>query len=114
MMGRAVSEPPPSSLLSFAARRTSEQQRDFAIRHGVLRQIVVNAQRVLSVIAEELTDGAGGVGSDVLHRGWIGGRRRDHDGVFPGAEIFQRLHHLRDRGTLLADGAVDTDEVAAL
>ena len=44
----------------------------------------------------------------------IGGRRRDHDGVFHRAEIFQRLYHLRDRGTLLTDGAVDTDEVAAL
>ena len=34
--------------------------------------------------------------------------------VLHGAVVFQRLHHLRHRGTLLADGDIDADHVAAL
>src|SRR5208337_5164360 len=36
------------------------------------------------------------------------------DGVVHRTVVIQGLHHLRDRRALLADGAVDTDQVAAL
>ena len=39
---------------------------------------------------------------------------RHHDGVIHGAVVFERLHHLRDRRALLADGDIDADHVAAL
>ena len=65
-------------------------------------------------IAEVLAHGAAGEGRQVLHGRGVGGGGRDHDGVLHGAVIFERLHHLRDGGALLADGDVDADHVAAL
>ena len=53
--------------VGFAARRTAEQERDFAIGHGVLGEIVVDHQRVLAVVAEVLAHGGGGVGREVEH-----------------------------------------------
>ena len=44
----------------------------------------------------------------------VGRARRNHDGVFHGAVIFERLDHLRHGRTLLADRDVDADDVAAL
>ena len=38
----------------------------------------------------------------------------DHDGVLHGPEVLERLHHLRDRRALLADGHVDADDALAL
>ena len=66
---------------------------------------------MLAVIAEEFAHGAGGVRRDVLHRSRLGSRGGYHDGVTHGAEIRERLHHLRDGGALLADSAVNTDQI---
>ncbi len=49
-----------------------------------------------------------------MHGRGIGSGGRHHDGVFHGAEVFQRLHHLGDGGALLADSDVDANDVAAL
>ena len=133
MKGSAVSDPPPRSLrelrgalqqaavkiehvagVGFASGRTAQQQRNFAIRRGVLGKIVVHAQGVALGVAEIFADGAAGIGGQVLHGRGIGSGRRDHDRVLHGAVIFQRLHHLRDGGALLADGDVDANHVAAL
>src|ERR1035438_5152794 len=100
--------------VGFAPGRAAEQQRDFAVRRGVLGEIVVNAQRVLFVVAEILAHGATGEGRQVLHGRGVGGRCRDHDGVFHGATVFERLHHLGHRRALLADGDIDANHVAAL
>ena len=80
----------------------------------MLGKIVVNAQRVALGIAEIFADRAAGVGRDVLHGRRIGRGRRHHDGVLHGAEIFERLHHLRHGGALLPDRDVDANHVAAL
>ena len=100
--------------IGFAARRTAQQKRDFAVGRGVLGKIVVDAERVASAIAEEFAHGAGGIGRDVLHGRGFGGRGGDDDGVFHGAGVFENLDDLRDRGALLADGVVDADQVVAL
>src|SRR5208337_2137712 len=73
-----------------------------------------DAQRVALGVAEVLAHGAGRVWRNVLHRSWVGSRSRDDDGVVHRTVVIQGLHHLRDRRALLADGAVDTDQVAAL
>ena len=133
MIGSAVSDPPPIlvahlrralqqtrveiknvSGIRFAARRTAQQQRNFAIRRRVLRKIVVDHQRMPLGVAEIFAHGGRGVGRDVLHRRGFGGRRRDHDGVLHRAGIFENLHHLRDRRTLLPDRVVNTNQVVAL
>src|SRR5690606_30876310 len=51
--------------IRLAARRTPQQQGDFAVRLRVLRQVVVHTQRVPSAVAEILADGAGRVRADV-------------------------------------------------
>src|SRR5579884_2997606 len=65
-------------------------------------------------IAEILAHRASGVWSDVLHRRRVRRGRRNHDAVLHGAEIFKRLHHLRNRRALLPDGDVDANDIAAL
>ena len=97
--------------IGFAAWRTAQQQRNLAVGHGVLRQIVVHHQRMLAVVAEVLADGGGRVGRQIQERRGLGGRGGDDDGVAHGAGFGQRLHNLRDRRALLADGAVDADQV---
>ena len=44
----------------------------------------------------------------------FGRRRRDDDGILHGAGLSKSIDDLRDGGTLLSDGDVDTDYVAAL
>ncbi len=97
--------------IRFAAWRTTEQERDLAVAGGVLGEIVVDDQSVLAVVAEVLSHGGGGEGSKVLHRGGLGGRGGDDDGVGHGAVALQGLYDTGYGGALLTDGAVDADEV---
>src|SRR5690606_24392913 len=92
--------------IRFASGRTAQQQGDLAIGPGLLGQIVINDQRVLTAVAVVLADGAAGEGCEVLHGGRIGcGGRNDH-GVGQGAVFFQLAHDGGDRRSLLADGDV--------
>src|ERR1700689_2329564 len=65
-------------------------------------------------IPEKLAHRASRIRCDVLHGSWIGSCGRYHDGIVHGAKIFQSLHHLGDRGSLLANSDVDANDVAAL
>ena len=97
--------------ISFAARRTAQQQRNLAVGHGVLGEIVVHHQRVAARIAEVLADGRRRVGRDVEHRRGFGGRCGHDHRVAHRAGFGQRLDHRRNGGALLADGAVDADQI---
>ncbi len=66
---------------------------------------------MLAVVAEVLAHGGGGVGREIKQWRGLGGRCGDDDGVAHGTVLGERLHNLRDGGALLADGAVDADEV---
>src|SRR5581483_8303519 len=68
-------------------------------------------ERVASVVAEVLADGARSIGGDVLHRSRFGSRRCHDDGVIHRAVISERLHDVSDRRALLANGAIDTNQV---
>ena len=132
MIGSAVSDPPPSlrvqlrgalqqtrveiedvARIRLATRRSPQQQRDLAIRLRVLREVVVDAQRVATAVAEVLADRAGGVRADVQHRRRIRRGCRDDDGVAHRVVLFERPHDLRDRRLLLTDRVVDADHVLA-
>src|SRR5207253_7950783 len=52
-------------------RRSPQEERDLAVRGGVLREVVVDRQRVLLVVEEELPHRATRVGSDELNGCWI-------------------------------------------
>ena len=62
---------------------------------------------MLAVLHPVLTDGATGVGSEVLERRRVAGRGGDDDGVLQRAVLAQRLDRLGDGGALLTDGDVD-------
>src|SRR3712207_8277942 len=42
--------------VSLAPRRPAQQERDFAVGRGLLREVVVDGERVAAVVAEELAD----------------------------------------------------------
>ena len=105
-----MSEPPPWASLILAA----QQQRHLAIGDRLLRQVVVENDRVAAVVAEELAHGAAGIGGEELERGRLGGGRRHHDRVIEGAVLLERLHQLGDTRALLADGDVDAIELLLL
>ena len=100
--------------VGFAARRALEQQRDLAVGHGLLGQIVVHDQGIFALVAEVLAHGAAGVRRNVL-QGWAdGGRGGDHDGVVHGAVLFQLGHHGGNRTGFLPDGHVNAFDACAL
>ena len=60
--------------IRLAARRPAQQQRDLAVGLRVLRQVVVDDQRVAAAVAEVLADRARRVRADVEQRRRIGRR----------------------------------------
>ena len=132
MIGRAVSEPPPSAVAEparaleqagvevedvarerLAARRAAQQERQLPVRVGVLREVVVDDERVLAVVEEVLAHrGARERRHPLDRRGLLGGGR-DDDRVVHRALVAELLVHLRDGRGLLADRDVDADHVAA-
>src|SRR5512138_1074638 len=100
--------------ISFAARRTAQQQRHLAIGDGLLGQVVIDDDGVHAVVAEVLAHGAAGERRDVLHRRRIGGGGGDDDRVFERALLFQHLHELRNGRALLADRDVDAIQLDVL
>jgi hypothetical protein len=71
----------------LAARRPPQQERDLAVGGRVLREVVVDAERVLAVVAEELAHRAAGVGGDIQERRRLRGRGGDHDRVVHRPEL---------------------------
>ena len=64
-----------------------------------------------AVIAEIFTHRAARVGSEELQRSRLRRGRRDHDGIFHRAILFERADDLRDGRALLANGDVDAVEL---
>src|SRR5690606_18440869 len=100
--------------IGFAARRAAQQQRHLTIGPGLLGQVVVNDESVLTAVAEVFAHRAARVRRDVLHRGGFGGGSGHDDGVFHRAVLFQLAHHVGDGRGFLTDRDVDTSEVLAL
>src|SRR5437762_1804205 len=97
-----------------AARRAAQQQRELAIRGGVLAEVVVDAERVALAVAEVLAHRHAAIRRDVLQRRRFRGGRDDDGGERHGAGILEDLHHLGHRRALLADGDVEAEDVLAL
>src|SRR5690606_36016525 len=94
--------------------RTAQKKRHLAVGHGLLGQIVIGDHGMLAVVAEIFAHRAAGKRSQELHRGRLGCGRRDHDRIFKRAALFQNLHELGNRRTLLAHRDVDAVELLAL
>src|SRR5579872_3362951 len=101
------------SRIGFAAWRTTQEQRNFAVGLRVLRKIVIKTDRVLLVVAEIFAHRASGEWRDVLHRGRFGSGRGNDNRVIHRSIVRECLYDLRDRGSLLADCDVNANHVAA-
>ena len=100
--------------VGLTTRRAAQQQRHLAVRLGLLREVVVDDERVLAVVHPVLADGAAGVGREVLEHRLVGRGRVDHDRVLHRAVLIERGDGLRDGRALLADRDVDALHALAL
>ena len=97
----------------LATRRPAQEQRELPVRVGVLREVVVDDERVLPVEEEVLSHRGARERRHPLDRCGLLGRRRDDDRVLHRADVAEPLDHLGDRGRLLADRDVDADHVGS-
>jgi hypothetical protein len=67
--------------IGLAARRAAQQQRHLAVGDGLLRQVIVDDQRVPAVVAEEFGHRGRRIGREELHRRGVRGGGGDDDGV---------------------------------
>ena len=101
--------------IGFTTWRTTEQQGELAIRHGLLGQVVINHQRVLGQLAffalphEVFGHGTTGIWRDVLHGSRGRRRSRDHDGVVHRTGLLEVFHHRGHGGFFLTHRHVDAD-----
>ena len=98
----------------FATGRPPQEERDLAVRHGMLRQVVVDDERVVAAVGEVLGHRAAGVRRQILHRRRRVGVGDDDDRVRQGIVAREGVDDARDRRCLLADRDVDADDVLAL
>ncbi len=92
----------------------AQQQRELAVRVGVLREVVVHDERVLAVVEEVLAHRTAGERRHPLDRsGLLRGRRHDRR-VLHRTAVAEELVHLRDGRSLLADRNVDALHVRVL
>ena len=97
----------------LAAGRPSQQEAELSIGIRVLREVVVDEQRVLALVEEVLAHRTSGERGHPFDRRCLLGGRRDDDRVLHRTGVAQPLDHLRDRRALLADRDVDADHVPA-
>src|SRR4030095_8322667 len=67
-----------------------------------------------AIVAKLFAHGAAGIGRDELQRRRFRRGRRYYDGILHGTGLSKSIDDLRHGGTLLSDGDVDTDHIAAL
>ncbi len=100
--------------ICFTSWRTAEQQGKLTIGNGLLGKVIIDDQGMLAAVAEELAHGNAGVRCDELQRCRLGSGCSNNDGVIHGAVLGQLGNNLGNRGTLLADSDIDTDNIATL
>ena len=100
--------------VGLTAGRPLQKQAQCAVRDRMLGKIVVHNQHVAPLMHEVFAHRAACVGSDVLQRRGIAGRRAEDDGIPQRVVRLQRLHELRNARRLLADGDIDAHDVLIL
>src|SRR5215211_4627433 len=93
--------------IRLAAWWAPKEEHHLPVGDGVLGEVVVDKERVLATVHEELADGAPRVWGQILQRRRLGGRGV-HDGcVLQRARLLEGGDDARYGGVLLADGDVD-------
>jgi hypothetical protein len=98
----------------LAARRAAQQQRHLAVCVRVLGEVVVNHQRVLSVVQEVLGHRAAGVRRHELDRCGLVGGGGDDDAVLERVRVLEQLRQADDRRHPLTDRHVHRDDPGVL
>jgi len=100
--------------VGLAAGRAAEEQGHLAIGDGLLGQIVVDDESVLTRVPEILSHGATRVGGEELEGGGVGRGGGDDDAVLVGVVLLEHLHEIGDVGPLLPARDVDAKNVGVL
>ena len=85
-----------------------------SVSDGLLGQIVIDDQSVLSVVSEPFSHGTSRERSEVLKRSGLGSGSSDNDGVLHGVVLLKGLDELSDGGSFLTNSDVDTVKLLAL
>ena len=80
----------------------------------MLAQIVIDDKYIPALMHEVFTHGASGIRSNILHRCKLRSGCGYDNRIFHRTVHCQILHHLRNRGPLLPNCHIDTDDVLAL
>ena len=100
--------------IGLTARRTLQQQAQGPVGHGVFGKIVIHDQHIPALFHKILTQGAAGIGSDVLQGRTVAGACVDDDGILHGPSGRQIFNQLGDGAGFLTDGHIDADHVFPL
>ena len=94
--------------IGLTSRRTAEYQRDLAVGHGLLREVIVHHQGMPSGIPEILADSGSGKRGEILYRSGIRSSGGHHYRIVHGSVSVQRLHEIGYRRGLLTHSHIDT------
>ncbi len=100
--------------VSFASRRTANQQAQGTVGHCVLGKIVVHHQYILTLGHKVFAHGAARIGGNVLEGSQLAGAGTHHDGVVHGPVLGQGVHQMGYGALLLANGHIDADHPGTL
>src|ERR1700730_222580 len=100
--------------ISLAPRRLPREESDFAVGGGVLGHVVDDDQRMLAAITEVFRHSETGKGGDPLQTRSSRRARDDEDAAFRCAVSLNCVDDSLDRGRLLTDCNIDTDDVTGL
>ena len=93
---------------------TPQQQTQLTIGIGVFAQVVVNAECIFVLFNHEVFGhGTARIRRDVLQRGAVRGRSRDHHGVVHRSVTLEGVDNFGDGTGPLTDGHIDTDNALA-
>jgi hypothetical protein len=100
--------------VSLTSGGATKQQGHLTVGDGLLGQIVVDDEGVLSVVTEPLTDGTSSEGGQELKRGSLGSGGSNNDGVLHGVVLLKGLDELSNGRTLLTNSDVHTVQLLGL
>ena len=97
--------------IGLTSRCTTEEQGERTVGDGMLTEVIVDDQNILSLVHEVLSEGGRGIRCDVLDRCRISRGGRHDAGVLHRIVLLQVLDQRSDGRLLLTDGDIDTDTV---
>jgi hypothetical protein len=94
--------------VGFTTGRTTKQKGHLTVSNSLLGQIVIDDQRVTTVVTEPFTNSSTRERSKVLKRSGFGSGGSNNDGVLEGIVALKGADELSNSGTLLTNSNVDT------